>query len=103
MVHLIFGAVTVGGFFLLFDFSRKRRLQVAWWQWLITGLAFLYVVFVCEMVVSFLQEGAAKAALVMGLIFGFIGLVWLVLLGRFIFFKNQEKRTEGSEEEMEVG
>lgn len=85
MIHIAIGALMMLGFILLVDRVRRRGLSISWWQWGLTILAFLYAVFVCEMVVSFLQEGAGRAALVMGVILGFIAVLWAVLLGRFVF------------------
>jgi len=44
-----------------------------------------YAVFVLEVIVGFLGEGAPQAALVMGLLTGIIAIVWGVLLKRFVF------------------
>jgi len=85
MAELIIGAVAAGGFLLLARFSRERGLTVRWWGWALTLLGFLYGVFVLEIVVEFLREGTPKGAVVMGTIMGFGGIVWAVLLGRFVF------------------
>ena len=85
MIHIVIGALMMLGFTLLVNRVRRRRLSISWWQWGLTILAFLYAVFVSEMVVSFLQEGAGRAALVMGVILGFIAVLWAVLLARFVF------------------
>ena len=78
----------MAGFLLLVDFSRKRKKHISWWQWILTLLAFVYFCFVLEMIAGFLKEGAPRAALIMGMVFGFIALIWAVLLGRFVFFKK---------------
>ena len=88
MIHIAIGALMMLGFTLLVNSVRRRGLSISWWQWGLTALAFLYAVFVCEMVVSFLQEGAGRAALVMGVILGFVAVVWAVLLRRFVFTKK---------------
>lgn len=88
MIHIIIGALAMLGFTLLVNSVRRRGLSVSWWQWGLTVLAFLYAVFVCEMVVSFLQEGAGRAALVMGVILGFVAVLWAVLLTRFVFARR---------------
>jgi hypothetical protein len=85
MLHLIIGAVAAAGFSALLILSRKLGLKVRWWQWGLTFLAFVYSVFVLELVSSFLEEGMGRGALVMGLILGFVALIWGVLLGRFVF------------------
>ncbi len=70
--------------------ARKKQFQVSWWQWILTILGLLYAGFVLEVIVSFLEEGAARAALVMGLALGFIAVVWAVLLGRFVFIRKSK-------------
>lgn len=88
MVHIVIGALMMLGFTLLVNSVRRRGLSISFWQWGLTILAFLYAVFVCEMVVSFLQEGAGRAALVMGVILGFVAIVWAVLMARFVFTRK---------------
>jgi hypothetical protein len=73
------------GFTLLVNSVHRRGLSISLWQWGLTVLAFLYGVFVCEMIISFLKEGAGRAALVMGVILGFLAVVWAVILARFVF------------------
>jgi hypothetical protein len=88
MVHILFGASAMLGFLAVVNYARLRKLSVGWWKWILTVLGFLYAVFVLEMIVSFLQEGAPRAALVMGVILGFIAVVWGVLLARFVFTRR---------------
>ncbi len=88
MIHIVIGALMMLGFTILVNNIRRRGLSISWWQWGLTVLAFVYAVFVCEIVVSFLSEGAGRAALVMGVILGFVGVVWAVLLRRFVFTRR---------------
>jgi hypothetical protein len=88
MSHLFIGAVFVAGYFLLLNLIRKHNMRLSVWQWILTILGFLYAIFVFELINSFLYEGAPRAALVMGIITGFIALIWGVLLGRFVFLKK---------------
>ena len=85
MAELIVGAVATTGLLLVMQFARRHRLAVAWWQWSLTVLAFLYSIFVLEVIVTFLREGSSKGAMVMGTILGFGAVVWIVLLARFVF------------------
>ncbi len=85
MAHIIIGSILTILFIFLILHARKKQFQVSWWQWILTILGLLYSGFVLEVIVSFLEEGAARAALVMGLALGFIAIVWAVLLGRFVF------------------
>jgi hypothetical protein len=91
MSHFLIGASLVAGFFLLLNWMRRRQIRILWWKWIPTVLCFLYAVFVLEMINSFLAEGALRAALVMGIITGFIAVVWGVLLGRFVFARKERK------------
>jgi len=88
MAHLIIGATLTAVFISLILHARKKNLRITWWQWLLTIVGLLYAGFVLEAIVSFLEEGAERAALVMGLLLGFIAIVWAVLLGRFVFTKK---------------
>ena len=85
MAELIIGAVAATGFIVLLQGARSRSLPVSWWQWGLTVLAFLYGVFVLEVVASFLREGTPKGAAVMGALLGFVAVVWGFLLARFVF------------------
>ncbi len=88
MIHILIGALMMLCFTILINTARRRGLSISWWQWGLTVLAFVYAVFVLEMVVSFLQEGAGRAALVLGVILGFVAVVWAVLLARFVFSRR---------------
>lgn len=88
MIDILIGGVCTLGFLTLVGYSRRRKLPVRWWHWLLTSFAFLYAVFVLEMIIGFLSEGAARAALVMGLLFGFLGIFGAVLLARLVFMRR---------------
>ena len=90
MVNIIIGAFLMTGFLLLIGYVRRHKLHINWWKWIITILGFFYVLFTLEMIVSFLSEGAVKAALVMGTILGLIAVIWGVLLGRFVFARKTQ-------------
>ena len=93
MAELFIGAGAALGFVLLLRFARNRGLILPWWKWALTFLAFLYLVFVLEVVVSFLREGSPKGAAVMGTLLGFIAVVWAVVLGRTFFSPRKEEGT----------
>ena len=93
MAHLLIGALTMVAFVLLMRSVRSKDRSIPWWGWVLTILAFFYAVFVMEVIVGFLQEGAVRAALVMGVILGFVAVVWEVLLQRFVF-SVKEKGTD---------
>ena len=90
MVNIIIGAFLMTGLLFLIDYVRRNKLHIQWWKWVITILGFFYVLFILEMIVSFLSEGAVKAALVMGTILGLLAVVWGVLLGRFVFARKTQ-------------
>ncbi len=89
VIHLLIGALAMTAILLLANFARKNEIQLKWWHWLLTVLGILYAVFVLEMIVGFLGEGAPQAALVMGLVTGIFAVIWAVLLGRFVFKKME--------------
>ena len=89
MIEIIIGAMAMAGLFLLIDHTRKRKLPVTWWEWILTFLGFAYTVFVLVVIVAFLDEGAAKAAMVTGVVMGFIAVIWGVLLARFVFHQKK--------------
>ena len=84
MLGILIGIFIAIGFISFFNLLKTKKITLKWWQWIITVLWFLYTAFVLKMIESFVQEGALKAALVMGLIFGFIAIVWAILIFRFI-------------------
>jgi energy-converting hydrogenase Eha subunit G len=90
MVNIIIGAFLMTGLLFLIDYVRRNKLRIQCWKWIITILGFFYVLFILEMIVSFLSEGAVKAALVMGTILGLLAVVWGVLLGRFVFARKTQ-------------
>jgi hypothetical protein len=88
MASFLIGALMMAALLITIDYSRRKKLHLSWWQWGITFLAFFYTTFVLEMIAAFLKESALRAALVTGVVFGFVAVVWAVLLSRFFF---QEK------------
>jgi hypothetical protein len=85
MAELFIGALAASGFFFLVRLAGRRGLSVPWWGWMLTLAAFLYGVFVLEVVVAFLREGHPQGAAVMGTILGFGAVLWAVFLARFVF------------------
>ena len=88
MANILIGAIMMAGFLFVVTSARKKSLPITWWQWIITILGFIYATFVLEIIVSFLAEGAGRAALVIGTILGLIAVIWGVMLGRFIFTRR---------------
>jgi hypothetical protein len=88
MLNIIFGALTIGLLWFLVNFVNSRSLKIAWWQWVLTILGLVYLVFVLASVSTLIVEGAPQAALVIGGIFGFIAVIWGVLVGRFVFLRK---------------
>ena len=62
MAELFLGGLAVGLFLSLVQWSRGRGLRVSWWQWALTLLAFVYALFVAEVVIEFLREGTPKGS-----------------------------------------
>ena len=95
MASLIIGAAAMGGLWGIVELTRRRGVKLSWWKWALTLLAIIYGVFVAELVVGFMAEGAFQAALVMGIITGLIAVVWFVLLGRFAFSARSARGKAG--------
>lgn len=87
LIQLIIGSIFALTGVLLFNYARSHDLYLSWWRWGLTILGLGYGVFVLEVIVGFLQEGAPQAALVMGMVTGVIAVIWGVLLRRFVFVK----------------
>ncbi len=88
LITLSIGILAGVIFMLLLNYAQKSKLLITWWEWTLTVLALLFAIFTAEVLHGFLGEGATQAALVMGLIFGLITVIWFVLLGRFVFTKR---------------
>ena len=86
-IHLFIGAFAMWAVLFLLDYAKQEGLNLNWWQWTLTILNVLYFVFVAEVIYGFLAEGAPQAALLIGLLTAFFGVVWAVLLRRFVFAK----------------
>ncbi len=89
MLNILLGIILTTGFFGLYTLSKNRKLILHWWQWLLTIIWLCYTGFAIKLIEGFLSEGAAKAALVMGIIFGFLAVLAGVVLFRFVFLKPQ--------------
>ena len=89
--HILIGALITIGLMFTLRLGKKRGPALKWWHWLLTLLGFMYLLFVLEVIVSFLEEGAVQGALVMGTILGFVALVWAFLLARFVFALKPSK------------
>lgn len=85
MVNLLIGAIAIAALFLVIEYARRKSLALKWWHWALTVLGLIYAVFVLEVIATFLQEGAAKAALVVGMILLIIAVTWGVLMARLVF------------------
>lgn len=90
MVGIFIGIILSIGFILFLRLIKKKQLHLKWWQWTIITFWFLYCAFILKMIEAFVAEHALKAALVMGLIFGFIAVVWGVLFIRLFILKYQK-------------
>ena len=88
MVHFFVGVVATVGLWLLATYTRRKDLQLKWWQWALTVMGIAYAVFVIEVIIGFLAEGEPRAALVMGILTGIFAVIWGVLLSRFVFLRR---------------
>jgi hypothetical protein len=85
---LIIGIFVAACFALLLNYVMKQNIVINWWQWALTGLGFIYVIFVLETIQAFLNEGTGQGAFVTGLVLGIIAIIWAALLARFVFVKK---------------
>ena len=85
MSDFVVGALGDAVLWGVVEYSRRRNLHLAWWQWLLTVMAIVYWVLTALLAIGFLAEGAPQAALVMGLILGVPGVLFYALLLRFVF------------------
>lgn len=88
MIHILIGAVTTAALIRIIQSTAKRKLAVKWWQWLLLALEYAYIIFVLEVIASFVEEGAVKGALVMGTVLGFVALIAGFLLARLVFSRR---------------
>ena len=84
MSNVIVGALAMAAVWLASSHSRNQGIQLGIGKWILTVLVIFYWVFVILMGLGFLDEGAGQAALVMCLITGVPGVVFVVLLKRFV-------------------
>ncbi len=89
MIGVLIGIVMGATFLILLNYSKKRKLELKWWAWTLTGIWFIYTGFVLKMAEGFIAEHAFRAALVMTAIFGFVSIIGGVILSRFVFFKSK--------------
>jgi hypothetical protein len=66
MADLLLGALAAATRFLLMQDVRARQFVVSWRQWTLTILNVFYAVFVAKLILSFLELGMPKGAIVMG-------------------------------------
>ena len=88
MIHILIGAVTTAALIRIIQSSKKRKLEITWWQWLLVALEYSYIIFVLEVIAGFIGEDAIKGALVMGTILGFVALIAGFLLARLVFSRR---------------
>ena len=85
MYHLIIGILCTTVFFLILNKLREMGIKPGLWKMLVMILEFIYIIFVLELIYGFIEEGALKGGLVMGLVFGFPCIVAGLLTFRWIF------------------
>ena len=92
MIHLLVGLFFGGLVVWLFFFLRTSRIRLSWWHWGLGAILFVYFLFIAELVISFLEEGTVRGALVIGVIFGFLGLVGGLLFWRLIISPQKKSK-----------
>ena len=89
MVHLLTGALCATLLFLFLRLAMKKGIKPGIARLLIIILQSTFIAFVLELIIGFVQEGALKGALIMGLIFGFPCIVTGILIYRWVI-KDQK-------------
>jgi hypothetical protein len=74
------------GWIILHLKRNNTKLRIG--EWALVGFALLFSLFVMELIISFIREGAGRAALVMGGIFGFLAVILWVLISRLVLYKK---------------
>ena len=92
MIHLLAGLFFGGLVVWLFFFLGAHRIRLSWWHWILGAILFVYFLFIAELVISFLEEGTVRGALVIGVIFGFLGLVGGLLFWRLIISPQKKSK-----------
>lgn len=92
LIHIFTGALCASLFFLVFFYAGKRNKKFTVFNWIFITAEIIYLAFIIEMTAGFIEEGAPKAALVMGSIFGSIAVIGAVLVSRLIILKNRLPR-----------
>lgn len=85
MLNFLLGVVVTLAVVLLVEYVRRQNLTLQWWGWLLTGLALAFAVFTVATIMTLIQENAAQAAGLMGLLLGLPAVIAFILLGRFVF------------------
>jgi len=88
LIHILFGVVCTTILFYLIHFSSKRETPLKIWHWVLIVIELAYILFVLELIAGFIEEGSAKAAVVMGSIFGLLAIIGAVLIWRFILKRS---------------
>jgi uncharacterized membrane protein len=84
MLEIMVGMLIIIALAWIIIYVRNKKLMLQKGGWILISLALLYSLFVTELVISFMKEGTPQAALVMGGIFGFIAIIFWVLIKRFL-------------------
>lgn len=87
MFNFLLGVVAMLSLALLIKYVGDNKLEIHWWQWLLTGLGVLMAVITLSSIFTLIAENEAGAAQVVGVILGVITITWGVLLSRFVFSK----------------
>ena len=85
MSNLIVGALAMAVLWAAVSYASNHGIRLGVGKWVLTVLVICYWVFVSLIGLGFLHEGAVQAALVMSLIMVVPGVVFIVLLKRFVF------------------
>lgn len=87
MIGLLTGFALALLCFTFYRHLQKNNLKLKWFQWLSVMGCVILAAFTSLMIESFILEGAYKAALVMGSVFGIISIIYAILIIRLFLIK----------------
>lgn len=99
MENYIVGALVATAFWMLLSHAKKNKILIAWWQWAMTALCGLFVVFTLAVIFEFIHEGTLQGAVVSALVLGVTSVIWSILTWRFIFAVKQNQQDSGTAKE----
>ena len=61
-VYFLFGFIAGGGIVYLWGFFKRKTTRLAWYEWILSILAFLMLILMVQTFIASLEEGQLQAA-----------------------------------------